>query len=932
MQAALDGGRISGRATAMLAFLLDRRNIAMAPLIEGLPLSDAALRNPAAWLPWDACVDLVDRVAARVGGGPALADLFNAEAVAGTGHDGARMAGFFLSPASMYQVAARWAITADVPSARATCEEIGESQVRFRILLDPARRGSEAFLWMMTGVLRQMPVLMGLGPAHVTPTILPHEATYVIALPRRRGLIAALRGAVRVAVGARALVERVAAQQDEILANNRVLAAELRERRRAELALAESETRFRAAADGSLDAFFLLGAVRGPDGRVEDFVFLDVNRRGEAFLEAPRDRVVGRRLGEVRPFDRAGYFERYVRVVHERAPLEEEFFVDAAEGRRHLRHHVVPIGDGVAITTRDVTERVLAEERRREGEAQLAMALEAANLGTWSWDVATGEVRWTGGVYEHFGIPKGMLGGTYSGYLSLLHADDAPAVQAATQRALERGDRYEVDHRIVVAGRTRWVSARGTVLRDASGRPVRMAGTVMDITTRKEDEARVLLADRLIAVGTLAAGVAHEMNNPLTYVLAHLERIGQKLPGVRRAATAGGGSTSEIEESLDAIRDGARRVRDIVRDLRTLSRSDVETAEPVDARAVVEASIRIADHELRGRARVVRDFAETPLAYASDARLGQVLINLLVNAAQAMPERALTENEIVVRTRRGEGGEVVIEVQDNGVGMSPDVRRRVFDAFYTTKPPGQGTGLGLAICLGLVTGMGGRIEVESQPGRGSTFRVLLSAFPVRGSSSPPPSAPAALRARAHFFASRFASSKPTASARSRPPLGSSGTFFETPCSRSEDAASPAFAGSRRECFGVGGRSARPSSGPRCPGTSRSRTASSEPARSTTTSGVIPSAWMTCPAGVKKRIVVSRIPAPFGSERMLCTEPFPKVRAPTMLPRLLSCRAPATSSLALALNSSTSTTSGVATSAPPGLAVTSSITLPRALVV
>jgi PAS domain S-box-containing protein len=929
MPASLEGLQISGRATAILAFLLDRRGILLAPLLEGLPVTEAALRNPASWHSWDVCADLLDRVAAVVGGGPVLADLFSADAVLGTGHDGARMAGFFLSPASMYQVAARWAIGADVPSVRATCTELGDSQLRFRILLDPARRGSEPFLWVMAGALREMPVLMGLGRSHVTSTITSHEATYVIAPPRVPGLLGAARNVVRVALGARALVERIARQQEEILANNRLLAARLEERRVAEQALRESESRFRAAADGSLDAFFLLRAVRGPTGGVEDFVFVDINVRGEQHLGMPRATVLGRRLCELRPVNRLGFLDRYVRVLDDRQPIEEEFSLGPPNERRFLRHQVVPVGDGIAITTRDVTERVLADDRRREGEAQLAVALEAASLGAWTWDVETGDVRWSPGVYDVFGVTRDAFDGTYLSYVALLHPDDAPAVEAAIRRALD-GAPYEVDHRVIVDGRTRWVSSRGTVLRDGAGKALRMTGTVMDVTARKEAEARVLLADRLIAVGTLAAGVAHEVNNPLTYVLASIERIDQKLPALRRAAAAGGGSTHDVEESLDALRDGARRVRDIVRDLHTLSRSNVEKVEVVDTRAVVEASIRVADHELRGRARVVRDFGDACLAYASDARLGQVLINLLVNAAQAMPDRDPAENEIVVRTRRGPDGDVVIEVEDNGVGMSPEVLKRVFDPFYTTKAPGLGTGLGLAICHGLVTSMGGRIEGESQVGRGSILRVVLMPVPTEASAPTPPGALAKAGQVGHFFASRFASSNATDSARSRPPLGSSGTFLVMPSSPS--GAPPSGVASRREGRGVGAWSGSPSSGPRCPGTSRSRTGGSAPARSTSTSGVIPSAWMTCPDGVKKRIVVRRIPAPFGSERMLWTLPLPNVRAPTMVPRLLSCSAPATSSLALALNSSTRTTSGVATSAPPGPAVTSSMTFPRARVV
>jgi CheY-like chemotaxis protein len=163
----------------------------------------------------------------------------------------------------------------------------------------------------------------------------------------------------------------------------------------------------------------------------------------------------------------------------------------------------------------------------------------------------------------------------------------------------------------------------------------------------------------------------------------------------------------------------------------------------------MEASINMAWNEIRHRARLVKDYGEVPLVDASDSRLGQVFLNLLVNAAQAIPAGQADRHEIRVTTRTASDGRAVIEVRDTGTGVSPEILDRLFDPFFSTKPGGVGTGLGLTICQGLVTSLGGRIVVESRVGQGSTFRVVLpaSTLPSVPSVHPPPPAPAARRAR-----------------------------------------------------------------------------------------------------------------------------------------------------------------------------------------
>ncbi|WP_164013893.1 ATP-binding protein [Pyxidicoccus trucidator] len=265
-----------------------------------------------------------------------------------------------------------------------------------------------------------------------------------------------------------------------------------------------------------------------------------------------------------------------------------------------------------------------------------------------------------------------------------------------------------------------WLTYR-FIVKERSGRRL-LGGVSLDITDRKAMQAQLVVSDRLAAVGTLAAGVAHEINNPLAFVLSNLSFLSGELQGVSRELPPG--RTAEMEEVLREASDGAHRVRQIVRDLRTFSRGDDEAATSVNVQSVLESAITMARGELKMRAQIVREYRDVPLVEGNEGRFGQVFLNLLINAAQAIPQGKPDQHEVRLVLRHA-GDRVIVEVTDTGVGMPPEVRARIFDPFFTTKPVGEGTGLGLSICHGIVTGFGGEISVESEEGRGSTFRVVL---------------------------------------------------------------------------------------------------------------------------------------------------------------------------------------------------------------
>jgi CheY-like chemotaxis protein/anti-sigma regulatory factor (Ser/Thr protein kinase) len=227
----------------------------------------------------------------------------------------------------------------------------------------------------------------------------------------------------------------------------------------------------------------------------------------------------------------------------------------------------------------------------------------------------------------------------------------------------------------------------------------------------------------MAAIGSIAAGVAHDLSAPVAAALAALEEAARV---VGRRAAALGEDGPVLERAVADAREAGEQIRAVARDLRTFARADHGGA-TADVVEVLESAARMAAHELRGRAKVVRDYGQVPRVAAAPSRLGQVLLNLIVNAAQAIRRGAPERNEVRLRTSLAPDGRVAIDVEDTGAGMTPEVRGRLFTPFFTTKPDGVGTGLGLSICSRIVEGLGGEIGVSSEPGRGTTFRVLVPA-------------------------------------------------------------------------------------------------------------------------------------------------------------------------------------------------------------
>jgi PAS domain S-box-containing protein len=252
------------------------------------------------------------------------------------------------------------------------------------------------------------------------------------------------------------------------------------------------------------------------------------------------------------------------------------------------------------------------------------------------------------------------------------------------------------------------------------GSPARMT-VARDVTERDAFRQQLVLADRMTQLGFLAAGVAHEINNPLAYALTALDVASRDLAA---------GRSDSVGEALALAREGAERVRAITRDLHLFSRGGEERRESVDVARVLRATVSLAAANVRAHGRLTSAIGPLPNVLGDEARVGQVFMNLLVNALDAIKDRDPLVSHIQVRAHADADGRVVVEVEDNGCGIPDDVLPRIFDPFFTTKAPRSGSGLGLAICQRIVSDLGGRIEAlspaASDPGgAGALFRVTL---------------------------------------------------------------------------------------------------------------------------------------------------------------------------------------------------------------
>ncbi|MDP1921001.1 MAG: PAS domain-containing protein [Myxococcales bacterium] len=380
----------------------------------------------------------------------------------------------------------------------------------------------------------------------------------------------------------------------------------------------------------------------------------------------------------------------------------------------------------------------------RRSDERFALAMDAISDGLWDWDLASDTSYFSPGYYRMLGLPLGGLETSGLGWLARVHADDRPSLETAI-RECSAGLRphFEGEYRLqATSGEWLWVLGRGRPLgRDAQGRALRVLATQVDITERKRLQLGLAQNDRLVSLGMLSAGVAHEINNPLASVTANLELLlaqVTRLPGLPSAAAA------DLADLARNALDGTQRVKKISRALSTFSRVEPVVLQAVDVNHALEEAARMANAELRYRATLVSQTGTVPPAKACPGTLVQVFLNLIVNAAHAVDD-GKADHRITLRSWAADGG-VFVEVQDTGAGIPSEHLPRVFEPFFTTKPAGMGSGLGLAVSKRLLDECGGDIRIESVVGQGTRVTVRLDEHRAASVTPEVPLEPAAVKA------------------------------------------------------------------------------------------------------------------------------------------------------------------------------------------
>ncbi len=492
--------------------------------------------------------------------------------------------------------------------------------------------------------------------------------------------------------------------------------------------LRESQERYKILFDEAADSVIMVN----PGGGV-----VAVNRRQEAVLKYPEEQLVGRRfidllLPKYQPAVTA-LMQEILKGASKTPTVEVKVF-DRAGRPVSMELDLTGIETGpmtyIMVQLRDITQRkalerqlqeysesleVKVQERTREIEetkTYLENLLENANDVIYTLDLDQ-RFTYVNSKVKSWGYRKeDLIGRPYLSLMSKRHRGKRlrTTLDIGTKQA------YEVEI-LTKTGEPRNALVSVSPLQDNSGRIVGVLGIARDITEKKHLEQQVLKAEKLASIGKLAAGVAHEINNPLGGILNCLYNLGK-----------GSISPERAKEYLASMEDGLRRVQKIVRQLLDFSQQYNPELAPTEVNAVIERVLTLTSYAFEGtQVRLRRELgSELPSLMADRHMLEQVLMNLILNAVQAI------RGEGVVTVRSGHDGPwCTIEVEDTGCGIPPDVLPKIFDPFFTTKGQGEGTGLGLSVSLGIVERHGGEIAVKSQVGRGTTFTVRLPAMAVR---------------------------------------------------------------------------------------------------------------------------------------------------------------------------------------------------------
>jgi PAS domain S-box-containing protein len=380
----------------------------------------------------------------------------------------------------------------------------------------------------------------------------------------------------------------------------------------------------------------------------------------------------------------------------------------------------------------DVTELMTKDEALRQSEERMRLAAAAVNLGIWEWHLATNEIWATNARRAVLGWPStGKV--TFEDFMSQVHPEDRSRIRQTINDAVSGGKDYESEYRLVLPdGIVRWMSTRGSIQFDSAGKPSRLLGISIDITARKQAEldaqrgrAELSHLSRVALMGEMSASIAHELNQPLSGILSNAA-AGQ------RFIDRGDFDLREARELLGDIISDGRRASDVVRGIRGMVKKGQLARRSVNLNEVVMDAWRMAspDALLHSCQLEILLDPNLPAIEGDPVQLQQVLLNLAINAFDAMRDTPASKRKVLIATQSDGDGTVRTSVRDYGVGISEEMRDRLFDPFFSTKT--EGLGMGLAIVRSIVEWHGGTITAENADGGGTRFEFVL---PVNGISS-----------------------------------------------------------------------------------------------------------------------------------------------------------------------------------------------------
>ena len=381
---------------------------------------------------------------------------------------------------------------------------------------------------------------------------------------------------------------------------------------------------------------------------------------------------------------------------------------------------------GVILVFRDISKEQQAREETERIRLSLENAQRLARLGNWDWDIKNNTLYWSKEIYRMFGMDPQNFTPDYEAFIARIHPADREMVQQAVTNALRANQPYNIEHRLIrPSGETGWVHEQGEVQRDAAGHPLRMVGTVQDITKRREIEARERQTNKMQAIGLLAGGIAHDFNNLLTPIMMHADMALRQSP-----------SQSRLKHHLAGIRQAAQRAASLVRQILAFGRKGEIPLTPTRLNGIIREATRFLQAAAPANVSIGENIQTGQDKVAADpSQLLQILMNLGINGIHAignkegvvtisLEETAMPE-EATSAQKTEAASWIKLSVDDNGCGIEPENLTRIFDPFFTTKKKGEGTGLGLAVVHGIVARHGGVLRLESKPGEGSCFKIYL---------------------------------------------------------------------------------------------------------------------------------------------------------------------------------------------------------------